>query len=479
MSAPQDFADLRFRIECSQMVLTKAGGDPIILRGPGEVWQDAEGVLQYKIFTDQAGYRGLQDYARRPGVIGQLIPDDEFFNLEAREYDMAQWTAQRSIPSYRGGLQEGLAYGHVHELVHTEAIPANRQQDFVLLRLKGKLEFPCNEETYTEIRIGGKGHRLGSSLNVALVEDGDYRFKVFYEGAHTVVSLRLPVGQLTSATPFRLREALQFILAQQIPVMVVEISTAGQHIIRLTSPAKGHGKMPPPLMFGPLDQGGHVWRMFTSYFRHIHPNAEPGWHPISRHVGSTVESAAASLDAEVLALAVAVEGLAGETFPHLAPANPAFLTELDSVQSTLRTVKLTEATWNRIKGSLNAMRRPRNSDVLRAFLSAHRLPAGLYDSWSRLRNTSAHGGGAGDRDIETILRLKNEVLSLLYSLVFAAINYTGPRTDYSLPGWPTQTWPIPPPPTAAPPSVVPPAPAVEPQPQTSIEQPPPANPAGT
>jgi hypothetical protein len=475
MSAPQDFADLRFRIECSQMVLTKAGGDPLILRGPGEVWQDAEGVLQCKIFTNQAGYRALRDYASRPGVVGQLIPDDEFFNLEAREYDMAQWTARRIIPFYRGGLQEGVACGQVHELVHTEAHPANRQQDFVLLTLKGKLEFPCNEETYTETRIGGKGHRVGSSLNAALIEDGDYRFKVFCEGAHTIVSLHLPAGQLTSATPFRLREALQFILGQQIPVMAVETSINGQHITRLTSPAKGHGKMLPPLRFNLLDQGGHVWLMFTSYFRHIHSNAGPGWHPISRHVGSTVESTAASLDAEVLALAVAVEGLAGECFPNLAPVTPALLTELDSAQKALRTVELTEATQKRIEGSLNAMRRPRNSDVLRAFLSAQRLPAGLYDSWSRLRNTSAHGGGTGDRDIETILRLKNEVLSLLYSLVFAAINYTGPRTDYSLPGWPTQTWPIPPSPATTPPSVIPPAPAVEPQPQTSIAPPPPAN----
>lgn len=267
----------------------------------------------------------------------------------------------------------------------------------------------------------------------------------------------MPAGQLTSATPSRIHEALQFVLGQQLALMVVETSVAGQHVTRLTSPARGHGRMSPPLQFQRMD-GGQVWRMFTNYFRHIHPNAELGWHPISRHVGSAIESTAASLEARVLALAVAVEGLAGDCFPGLAPVNPSFLAELDAVQTALQGVMLTDQSRGRISGSINAMRSARNSDVLRAFLTNNQLPNSLFESWRRLRNTSAHGGGAGGREMETILRLKSEVLSLLYSLVFAAINYTGHRTDYSLPGWPTLAWPIPQP-SAAPPAPAPAAPA--------------------
>jgi len=457
MSAKHNFADLKFRIECSQIVLTHAGRAGLVVRGPGEIWQDEGGTLQFKIFTNPTGYRGLQEYARRPHVVGQLIPEDEFFDLEAHEYDMRRWTARRIIPFYRGGVQEGLAYGSLPELILTEATPANRKHDFVLLRFRGKLEFPCNQQAQAEIRFDGQ-LRTASSLNAASIEDGDYRFQVLHEGEHTLVSLQLPAGQLTSATPYRIHEALQFVLGQQLALMVIETSADGQRVTRLTSPSRGCGKMSPPLQFQCLDEAGHVWRMFTNYFRHVHQNSEPGWHPVSRHVGSAIESTAASFEAMVLALAVAVEGLAGECFPSLAPVDPAFLGELDSVQKALRGIELTEATRKRIDGSLNAMQRPRNSDVLRAFLNAHRLPVGLYDSWSRLRHTSAHGGGAGNRDVETNLRLKNEVLSLLYSLVFAAINYSGPRRDYSQPGWPTQPWPIPLPPAPAAPPAGPPPP---------------------
>jgi len=449
------------------MVLTKAGGNPLAVDGPGEIWQNEEGVLQFKIFINRDACRSLQTYMARPGVIGQLIPDEDYFALEAQEYCLPLWTAQGVLPTPRSGPVGGFAHGYLNELVHTDAHPPNRQSDFVTLRFRGKLNFPCNQGTETVIRVGGQDRHTSSSLNVAFIDDGEYRFELLHEREHTVVSLQLPAGRLTPSTPSRIHEALQFALGQQLALMVIETVVGGQHVTRLTSPSRGHGEMSPPLQFQRWDEGGHVWRMFTNYFRHVHANAEAGWHPISRHVGSAIESTAASLEAMVLALAVAVEGLAYDCFPGIAPVSPDFLAELDAAQAALLAVALGEQNRNRINSSLNAMRAPRNSDVLRAFIANNRLPQGLYTSWSRLRNASTHGCGAGGRDIATTHRLKSEVLSLLYSLVFAAINYTGPRTDYSLPGWPTRAWPIPQPPAAAPAPAPPQSPAAAPGPASA------------
>lgn len=448
MSAQEDFADLKFRIECSEMVLTRAGGTPLVVSGPGEIWQDDDGLLQFKIFTAPEGYRGLAAYMRRPRTIGQAIPDEDFFTLEAHVHTGARWSSQRILPASRGGALEGLAHGYLRELNRAEEIPSSREHDYVVLRFKKKLEFPCNHGTETIIRVGGQDRRRSNTLNAAFIHDADYRFEIVHEHEHTAMSLQLPPSQLTSATPSRIREALQFVLGRQLALMVVETSAGGVHTTRLISPSadRGRGEMPPPLRFHRFDEGGHVWRIFTTYFRHIHSNTEAGWHPISRHVGRALEATAASLDTEILALAVAVEGLMGECFPTLAPVAPAFLTELDAVQAALRGVELTDQTRRRIEGSLNAMRSPRNTDSLRNFIVNNHLALGLYDSWTRLRHTSAHGGGTGGRDIETILQLRHEVLHLLYSIVLAAIGYTGPRTDYSLPGCPMRIWPVPPPP---------------------------------
>lgn len=450
MDAKLEFADLKFKVECSSMVLTKAGGSPLVVKGPGEIWQNSEGILQFKIFTDQAGYRCLQDYRARPGIVGQLIPDEDFFTLEAREYGMAEWTARRIIPSYRGGFDEGMACGYLRELVRTQETTPNSEQAFVLLRLKGKILFPYNSESQAEVRVGGQLRRVESALNTTVIEDGDYRFELFHEQEHTAISLLLPSGDLTDATPSRIREALQFVLGRELAVMVVETSTGDQCISRLTSPAKALGIMPPPLEFGQFAEDDQVWHLFTTYFRHIHSRAGLGWHPISRHIESAVASTASSRDAEVLALAVAVEGLVGECFPKLAPASAEFLPELDKIEAALAAVEVSAQTRNRMQGTIGQLRKPRNSDLLCAFIKHNHLPGGLLKSWSSLRNTSAHGGGLGDRDIETVLRLRNEVRSLLYSIVFAAINYNGSRTDYSLPGFPICAWPIQPTPEPSP-----------------------------
>nr|MDQ3314532.1 hypothetical protein [Verrucomicrobiota bacterium] len=262
------------------------------------------------------------------------------------------------------------------------------------------------------------------------------------EEEHTFVSLQLPLSQLNAATPFRITEALQFVLGQQLASMVVETNRREVCETRLVSPSRGDGKLPPPLNLS-RGEGSDVWRMFMNYFCHVQPNPKLGWHPISRHVASAIESTAASLETQVLALSVAVEGLAAESFETLAPVSADLLAELASVDAAIGTIELTDQTRRRIRGSLSAMRRPRNSDILRAFIVKLNLPTGLYDSWSRLRQAAAHGAGGGGRDFETILQLRGEVLSLFYSLLFATIGYSGPRTDYSLHGWPICAWPIP------------------------------------
>ena len=443
MSAEDDFADLKFKIECSEMVLTRTGANGLVVRGPGEVWQNDEGILQFKMFALPEGYRGVLEYSFRQRTVGRLLPDEDFFTLEAQDFAQRRWISPRVLPGCRGGHAQGMVCGRLQELVRTEIQPFGREHCYIRLLIKGKLVFPCNQGTENIIRIGGVDRQMSNTLNVAFIEDGDYHFEIAHEGEHSVISLQLPADQATSSTPSRIHESLQFVLGRQLAIMVVETNAGNQSNIRLVSALdRDRGQLPPPLLFHQLDQGGFVWRMFMCYFRHVHALNQIGWHPISRHIGSAIESSAASIDAAVLALAVAVEGLVGECFPNLVPANPEFLSNLDNALAALQNVALSESTRNRINGSLNAMRRPRNSDVLHAFIAARNLTPCLYESWSRLRNAAAHGGGTGGREIIETLELRDEVLFLFYSIVFAAINYSGQRTDYSVMGCPQAVWPI-------------------------------------
>lgn len=52
---------LNFKLECSYIVLTSAGA-PLALHEPREIWQNDNGVLQYKVFADQERICGVQPF---------------------------------------------------------------------------------------------------------------------------------------------------------------------------------------------------------------------------------------------------------------------------------------------------------------------------------------------------------------------------------------------------------------------------------
>lgn len=446
MSAETDFADREFKVECGRMLLTKAEPDAFTVQGPGEIWQDEEGRIKFKIFAEQEGYLKLFKHQWRPIKIGAIYPESDYFTLQAATHSGLVWTAERVLPTASGGLAEGLAKGSLYALVKPEVFSVGGETASVILRFRGKLEFPCNRGTTIETKVGDKVRRSISTLNVAFVDDGDFHFEFYHQGEHTVASLDLPLAEYNEGIADRVHEALQFVLGRQLGLMVVETKFGQMGTTRLVSPDLGKGRVPPPLRFQSLDEGGHMWRLFFLYFRHIVSCRNLGWHPMSRQIAGVVESAAASFEAQMLALGVATEGLAGECFPDLAPMDAEFLAEVERVKTLIEqgaaASRFTPRMADRLKGALDGMREVRKPDILRAFIKQQGIPLALFKSWKTVRNTTAHGNGGGGRPFEESLKLYHETLALFYALVLEKIGYSGPRTDYAAPNFPQASWPV-------------------------------------
>ena len=446
MSVDRDFANLTFKAECSRIQLTRAGERPITVHGPGEVWQNADGMLEFKVFI-LAGMQDLLNDLQRPRPPGQLIPESDFLQLEANEYGGRVWNASYILPSWRGGLQgQGIAHGVIDRLVYSSPLPFTPTQDCVEIRLKGLLTFPCNSGTSVSVEVGGRQIHSSSSLNAAFITNSDYDLEIYHEDDHTVARYRAPLGSTDENTPIRIQESLQFILGVPIAILVTKTFAGGNERVVLTSPfmSKGSCRMPPPIHFRNIEENGPVWALFHHYFVYVRTNGEDGWHPISKQVGAALESSAASLDAEVLGLAVATEGLAEQCFPTYGAVSGETIQDISTAMELISGLDaLPETLRPRLEGALNAMRQARNSDRIREYLRRSGLPNTLYRSWSSLRNVSAHGGGTGGRNITELLRLREEVIFLFYSMILSAVGYSGVRTDYFTLGWPCCNWPLP------------------------------------
>lgn len=446
MSVDRDFANLSFKAECSRIQLTRAGEHPITVHGPGELWQNADGQLEFKVFM-LAGMQDLLNELQRPRPPGQLIPEGDFLQLEANEYGGRVWNASHILPSWRGGLQgQGIVHGVIDRLSYSSPLPFTPTTDYVEMRLKGLLKFPCNSGTSVSVEVGGRQIHSSSSFNAALLKHSDYTLEIHHEDVHTVVRYSATLGSTDDDTPLRIQESLQFILGVPITILVTKTFAGGGERVFLTSPfmSKGSCRMPPPIHFQSIEENGPVWALFHHYFAYVRTSGGDGWHPISKQIGAALESSAASLDAEVLGLAVATEGLAEQCFPTYGAVSGDTIQDIDTAMELLSGLDaLPETLRPRLEGALNAMRRARNSDRIREYLRRSGLPITLYRSWSSLRHVSAHGGGAGGRNIIELLRLREEVIFLFYSMILSTVGYSGVRTDYSALGWPCCNWPLP------------------------------------
>jgi hypothetical protein len=470
MNAASLFADRNFRIECNDMAIFQEGDDPLVLRGPGEIWLDDDGQIQFKTFLSDNDYALLFRHAQRPRVAGQLISDDDYFRFEAQQFTGPFWVSDSVFPIPRGGFASGVATGTLHHLENRVDLPTTATRQHILTRFSGKLKFPPNQGSEVVRTVGDRELSRSMANDTARVTFDDFSFEVRIENDHTVVAASFPRDIDRSPNESRVREVLQFVLGREINPVVIETTAGDIHIVKLLSSrfSKTKGRIPPPVKIQPFDFGGHFWRLFSDYFRYAFAYEGEGWHPVSEHIGSAIESSSASLGSEILALSVAVEGIAGIVCSASGAEDASLLEDLDRVAAALENVEMSQTTRNRITGSLGSMRRPRNSDFLRAFVAGSGLPISLFSSWGRLRHAAAHGASLHGREIEEVIALRNQVTMLMYSLVFNAIGYSGPRTDYSLVGWPEANWPIAgPEPAPEPAPETAPEPAPEPVPETA------------
>ncbi|MBB5033124.1 hypothetical protein [Prosthecobacter vanneervenii] len=445
MKTPAEFADRNFKIECSQITLRQGGQGSLVIGGPGELWQDDDGHIQFKIFVSEEHYEALNTHRNgTKRVLGQLVKEEDCFTLVAQTFSGPVWTSESVFPNRRGGLASGIAYGTIHELLYECSVPVESKAVSATIRLPDKISFPCNQGTETVTKRGDKEAGNSWNLNSAEYIHEKFMFRIHPEGDHTVAQISMKEGPDALVMARRLHESLQFVLGLELDLLVIETIGDGKMttMLRSASNSKIKGSIPPPLRFQKIDPQSQFWMMFASYFCAVITATSSEPHPISQHLGSVIESTVASLGAEVLALTVAVEGLAGLTTSAQVSNTVAISEELNAVKKALVGVSLSDSTRARVIGALDAMTKIRNSDLLRIFLAEQQLPPALYKSWSRLRNAAAHGGGLGGREIEDVIRLRDEVRMLLYSLVLHLIGYSGLRTDYSQQGWPDCHWPI-------------------------------------
>jgi hypothetical protein len=148
-----------------------------------------------------------------------------------------------------------------------------------------------------------------------------------------------------------------------------------------------------------------------------------------------------------LGLSVAVEGTVKILFGEATEGSKAF-------KDAVKNLKKYATAWPGIKGSseaelilarlpglLDQLNTVRPKDVLFRLATDKAVDKSHVAAWSKLRNSAAHAADIGSSKYQKLLDRISASTVLLYQMIFYAIGYQGPFTDWSAYGHPARDYP--------------------------------------
>ena len=388
------------------------------------------------------------------GEVGQLIPEDQHYQLEALEEDGTVWTH----PALTLGIRTlSGAYKLSFNARYVENVAKVDDQAYACrLTYVEDLSLPNNlvvdEDRPDGSHFRGRDGSAGRLSNLDLT----YRRRYVASGGHRgELEARAIDGTLPFHVDSRLIETFQFCTAVPASPICTEVAHGSHRSILLMrhKPAQ-RGLVLPPQQGSSADRC--FYQLATAFYEH---SCLAGDHerlsPLFGKVCSIFELGAASVAPIALLLCVAVEGLAqAGQLSGLTSASVAHKKVVtDALEATLKNPAFAELAQRFEKAKTGADQRTlaerltalfpmlsqggRARDVLMLLKQVGAVTTDEIRAWDQLRHPSAHGNWEVKEDsFQVDLDKMYKILTLVYRLVFFQIGYQGEFTNRGERGWP-------------------------------------------
>lgn len=417
-----------------------------------------------KIFIFQDGKLGFRCYSHRerntkewdfnsPVKSGTIIPDHIFYDLKAVDVLGHKWTSQRTLPNvYRTATGRSIISGHLDEIRSTGAFPEDVpiSGSAILFWVFEDIKIPANQSTVLKKSIaGGKLRSRSGSRNTwkfrcnkvdyLLIKESDDQLSVRITSANP---------QLPKYFEHRAVEGFHFVLGQPLNWMVMKIRNGHKVEIRIRSKRPAKSQLRAPIPTSLIHRSGskkmtaeYHRRLFDKYLRYSMSKVA-NRHPIWGQINAISEASSSSfLDAKALTLTVAIESLLFNEFPDIGTPSEKSKVSIEQIREYIDNWKGDNVIKRRVLGMISNLHSTRAIDRMRALAEKGAISEQQHKSWNKLRNPTTHSYLTSGMPTNKMLRLLQECDVLFYHLVFYAIGYKGPYTDYATPGWPLKRYP--------------------------------------
>jgi hypothetical protein len=444
-------------VHCHSITLTQCGSEsPEVIRGRGDMRlldkESFELQMHVDSGTEPTVRTRLVEFTSQ--LSGTLIPDSEYYTLQATDYEGVVWVTERFLIK-RHGWTPTFITGTFGELKHRRPISTSKAP-WVTFFLFDDPGFRYNQYVRTQTIIGDETEDEGFELAAARFEEREVGIRVrrtnleenpiaitvtFNDGGvNPEGGANLDTGA-HSRVELRVLEALRYALFRPVSWSLCEKYRDNVYELIL-APRQSHGDYTFHSPMGPhATWAKDFWKLFTAYLRHVvdHPvQGAEHYSPLSSVLRPLITTQTNELVVMALLVTVAVEGVLHLEFPHLGARPPSLLEEIASAKKLVRRLKKVEGPFRtRINNALDNMARLRTSDKLKDLRKRGVISKQMIDAWQSLRNASAHA--AMDPQVFNNQRLWHDgytVAMMLHLILFTAIGYSGRYMDFSASGWP-------------------------------------------
>lgn len=419
------FATDKLVLDCPHILLRQNKfSRPRLIEGKGKIFLPKGAVFfQLHVVSDRdvdgdypPSLEGLRAFLEERTTAGEIVPPDQYFNLEATDSLGHDWTCKI--------------------LKITTQDHDNSTITFYLYDV-----LTCRKSGLEKILPTLMSMYFFQDLKVPFTtfDAGVFKFDVQQSASDkgsTILHVLPSDGSLPEGIETRVEESLRYVTFSPIRWCIVVKESCGIREVtvapkRLTKEARFYD---PPI--DTVDS----WALFSAYFLHIVSFKEQtNYHPLSAQLFQLISTETQHIDLMGLLVSVAVEGvLSCFEFKGIAEPSATLKNNLDQIKKIINRLKCSdEILAKRLQGVLPGMKSSRAKDKLKYLEEIGLLTGDMVRTWDKLRNTTTH---ASIRiDPTTIPANWNQCLTvytMLNLLVFQAIGYSGSYRDFSSYGWP-------------------------------------------
>ncbi len=438
-NAVDEFRKGTLKLDFTKMRVAQCGGAGEIIEGGGCVYQGADGRLELKCYGKAVGEHDRSAVLQLAfgGVPGKLYEHSDHYDVEAVDVGGETWTVPPTLVTRNWSTPQdaGSISADGITLIRSRKLKSAKPKLTLVFLEQDMREWRALLCDRHEVRL----QKVGLRFQMSIASD---------RPAQVILQIEADADLPTSLTS-RIVEALQFVLARTMPVALQWNIREDTETTKLHSAS---ARTPSAPAYSPIethrdDLHSKALDMLTRYLDYVMSWPEEGvWHPCTNFLTLARNASHLSLDAWIVGLSVAIEGVASQiNYAHPEELAAKHAAARAAIKAPLR--DLDERVRNRIGGMVSQLDTVRARDRMESLASSNMLLSSDIKDWQNLRNRAVHTRTAKASDFETT-KLQGELaaafraLRLLHSIVFHLIEYRGPFTDYGRRGFPDASYPF-------------------------------------